>query len=101
MFGGQKLRLSAATLLKMDVYVATDSYKPGSAIWLKYSVRNIPKLRCTRYSCYNSCIVWEKWLKCRNYSSIKLLELKHYVEATVSTVLIIIVKYNVFVLKCF
>ena len=29
--------IAAATLFALDVYVATDSYKPGTAVWLKYS----------------------------------------------------------------
>ena len=29
--------IAATTLFKMDVYVATDSYKPGAAVWLKYT----------------------------------------------------------------
>ena len=30
--------IAAATLFVLDVYVATDSYKPGTAVWLKYSL---------------------------------------------------------------
>ena len=29
--------IAATTLFKMDVYVATDSYKPGVSVWLKYT----------------------------------------------------------------
>ena len=40
--------IAATTLFKMDVYVATDSYKPGVAVWLKYTpylkVKTLPDI---------------------------------------------------------
>ena len=40
--------IAAATLFKMDVYVATDSYKPRAAVWLKYTpylkVKTLPDI---------------------------------------------------------
>ena len=40
--------ITAATLFKMGVYVATDSYKPGTALWLKYTpylkVKTVPDI---------------------------------------------------------
>ena len=29
--------IAAATLFSVDVYIATDNYKPGKAVWLKYT----------------------------------------------------------------
>ena len=44
----------------MEINVATDSYyKPGAAVWLKYAPYLKVCLDCTRYSCYNFCIVRE------------------------------------------
>ena len=34
--------LATSSLFQIDIYVATDSYKPGKAIWLKYSPRTMP-----------------------------------------------------------
>lgn len=40
--------IAAATLYALDVYVATDSYKPGTAVWLKYTpyarIKTLPQI---------------------------------------------------------
>lgn len=40
--------IAAATLFALDVYVATDGYKPGTAVWLKYTpyarIKTMPQI---------------------------------------------------------
>lgn len=66
--------IAAATLFQIDVYIATDSYRPGSVTWLLYTpkpvslLRDIPTTYLNKHKFTQDCQV--QWIELTHVSSI-------------------------------
>ena len=62
--------IAAATLFQVEVYVATDSYRPGSVTWLLYMPKPVSLLK-------NAPITYINGHKCTQENQLQWIELTH------------------------